>query len=246
MRLLILLAIVSLFVACKTTKNTEESTPTVSSDNTQLTPDDVVIKMKKGACFGSCPVYDLRIYNNRYVEYVGKRHTNKIGGHGKTLSKDAYKQLLKAFDDSDFFTFDEFYPSDIPDLPTCKITYQKGDLTKTIAGKRERPEAIHKLQHQLELIAESKDGWTVTDLETEAEPKFNRSKVIITIVQANQLPRWFSKMRQEYSVQILESLSDSNNKWLISYDTKDYTPAQFMEILNNDPMVGSAEFQQVE
>ena len=245
MRLLILLATICLFVACKTTKNAEESTPTVSVDNSQLTPDDVVIKMKKGACFGSCPVYDLRIYNNRYVEYIGKRHTNKIGGHGKTLSKDAYKKLIQAFDDSDFFTFEEFYASDIPDLPTCKITYQKGDLKKTIAGKRERPEAIHKLQYELELIADSKEGWIPLNLESEAEPKFNRSKVIISIVKANQLPRWFSKMRQEYSVQILESLSDSNDKWLISYDTKDYTPEQFMEILNNDPVVGSAEFQEV-
>ncbi len=233
---------------CKSTKNTSsDKADAVALDN-NVTPDDIVFSLKKGACFGSCPVYTLRIYNNLYTEFIGKKNTNKLGTHAKMISQSEFDDLTKKFEKSDFFSFDEVYESNISDLPSSTISYRKGELKKSITGKMERPEAVHKLQFALESIAESANGWELqrnSVTEDPKDPKFDRAKIIVEIAKANELARWFTKMRKEYGVQILKSLSGNNDTWLISYDTKEYTPESIMQILEADPVVKSAKFEQI-
>lgn len=249
MRIAIMLILVSLIaLGCKTTKDTVIEVETVVALDNNVTPDDIVFSLKKGGCYGSCPVYTLRIYKNLYTEFIGKKHTNKIGAFGKMISRTEYDALVKKFEDSDFFSFQEVYKSDIADLPLATISYQKGELKKTVVGKMERPEPVHKLQFALESIAEDKNGWeklrnSVT--EDPEDPKFDQAKIIVEIAVGNELARWFTKMRKEYGVQILKSLADNNDTWLISYNTKEYTPESIMAILENDPVVKSARFEEI-
>ena len=249
MRIAIIMILgILLAYGCKTTKETQEVVEEKVALDDNVTPDDIVFSLKKGGCYGSCPVYTLRIYNNQYTEFIGKQNTDKLGVFAKMIRKSEYDALVKKFDEAEFFAFDEVYESNIADLPLSTISYTKGELKKTIVGKMERPEVIHKLQFELENIAENKYGWeklrnSVT--EDPNDPKFDHAKVIVEIAVANALARWFTKMRKEHGVQILKSLSGNNDTWLISYNTKEYTPEKFMEILNNDPIVKSARFEEI-
>lgn len=249
MRIVVILVLVLILAyGCKTAKEASSQDDKALALDNKVTPDDIVFTLKKGGCYGSCPVYTMRIYNNMYTEFIGKSHTNKIGTHAKMLTKSEYEDLTNKFDSADFFSFDEVYESEIADLPSATITYQKGQLRKSVSGKMERPEAVHKLQFAMEAIAESATGWQLlrnSVTEDPEDPKFDQAKVIVEIARANELARWFTTMRKEYGVQILKSLTGNNDTWLISYDTKEYTPEKFMEILNNDPVVKSAKFEQV-
>jgi hypothetical protein len=248
-RIVVLLTLVAILASsCKSTKETKtDKTVAVALDN-NVTPDDIVFTLKKGACFGSCPEYTLRIYNNLYTEFIGKNNTNKIGTYAKMIGQSEYDDLVKKFEKADFFSFDETYESNISDLPSSTISYKKEELKKSVTGKMERPEAVHKLQFALESIAESANGWqqlrnSIT--EDPEDPKFDRARIVVEIAKANELARWFTKMRKEYGVQILKSLSGNNDTWLISYDTKEYTPERIMQILESDPVVKSAKFEQI-
>lgn len=249
MRLAVIIILgILLIYGCKTTKDTVVKEEAVVALDNNVTPDDIVFTLKKGGCYGSCPVYTLRIYKNQYTEFIGKKHTNKIGAFGKMISKSEFDALIKKFEDSNFISFDEVYESNIADLPLATISYQKGELKKTVVGKTERPEPVHKLQFALESIAESKAGWeklrnSIT--EDPEDPKFDQAKIIVEIAKGNELARWFTKMRKEYGVQILKSLSGNNDTWLISYNTKEYTPETIMEILQNDSVVASARFEEI-
>jgi len=251
MRFLLLIAGLILFtISCKTTKKAgEPEQEAVSTEllNENLSPDDLVFTLKKGGCYGTCPVYTLRIYNNKYAEFTGKKDTDKLGIHGKMISSATYKAVKKQFDESNFFEFQDVYESNIPDLPSATLAYQKDGKKKKVIGKRERPEALHKIQFTMEKIAEAKEGWQLVKSVEEMiadRPKIDKSKIVVKIAKGSEMARWFSKMRQEHGMQLLESLSANNDTWLIKFNPKEYEPEKFLELLRMDPVVGSAEFYQ--
>lgn len=247
MRILIFLSLILFAFSCKSTKDAANADDPNKEENKEIGPEDIVFMMKKGACFGTCPVYTLRIYNNRYTEFVGKKHTNLIGTHSKEISKEQYESLVTGFDEADFLNLEDAYQSNIPDLPAIKLSYHKDGTKKTIVGKRERPEVLHKLQFQLEKIVQE-EGWTkVSDNQEpeKKESKLDKSKVVVEIAKGNELARWFTEMRQQYSVQIIKSLSPTNDKWLIAFNPKEHNPETFLKLLNEDPVIKSAAFQVV-
>jgi len=236
-----LLLICLLAFACKSTKETITE-PESSEDN-------LIISMSKGACFGTCPVYTLDIHKGGFCTFHGRKNTKKKGKFAKKLSKEDYKNLVNAFKDSNFMEFEDHYESNIADLPSVSISYVEGGVKKSVLGKRERPEALHKLQFKLETIAESLDDWTLMEAPSEEElkkeePKLIKSEIILTTLGGPQLARWFDNMRQEYSVRIMKKLSDTSDMWLISYNKKRFSPEEMLSILQNDPFVKSAEFNQ--
>jgi len=243
MRILFLFIILIAISACKSTKEVVVSEEEIKQ--VKVNPEDLVYMLKKGPCFGSCPEYTLNIYKNRFAQFVGKRNTNRIGTHGKFLSKAEFEVVSSTFEKEDFFSYEDDYKSEITDLPTIKIAQQKGGKTKTISGKRERPEAIHRIQFRLEQVADNSEGWTFISEETgkEVELKTNKAQIVIDIAQGNQLARWFNKVKDEYGVQIIEKLSNNSDSWLITYNTKQHKAEDFLAYLKADPVVKSAAFK---
>lgn len=245
-RLLFLLALTSLGISCnKAAKELSVSAEDLS--NIQVTPEDLVFTLKKGGCFGTCPIYSFRIYDNRLAEFVGKNHTDKMGTYRKMISKNTLSELKQAFDDASFMDLQDFYESNIADLPTIKITYKKGKEQKTVAGKRERPEDVHKLQFRLEQIAESMNDWVKISDETGGmiEVKEDKSQIVIDIAKGNEMPRWFDDMREKFGLQILQRLSDNNDSWLVTYDSKDHNAEEVLKYFQASPVVRSAKFRQI-
>lgn len=221
-------------IACKTVKPVSE-----------LTEDDIKMTLRKGGCFGDCPVYTFNVYDGGHAEFIGQMNTSKVGTWHKTIDKESYKDLSSSFKESQFHSFEDFYESNIVDLPLITMSYNDGKSTKTIKGKRERPTELHRLQFKLEKIAESDDGWVLIDEELTKQsegPKFIKSQIILVLKHGNQLARWFNKMREEHGLRILKRLSSSDDAWLISYDTRKHNPDSMLEILRNDPNVKSADF----
>jgi hypothetical protein len=238
MKIHLFIAFIFLIASCKTTKEVSE-----------LTEDDIKLVLKKGSCFGECPVYTFNVYEGGYCEFIGKMNTNKIGTHSRQLEKGEYKTLIKEFKDSDFSTYKDMYESNIADLPLITMSYVEDGIMKTIKGKRERPEALHRLQFKLEKIAESKDGWVLLNEEVKEEskgPKFNKSQIVLELKHGSQLSRWFNDMRLQHGIRILKSLDDNEGKWLVSYNMNNYSPEDMIGILRNDPNVISADFALIE
>jgi hypothetical protein len=232
MRYLLLMSF-CLFMACSSSKKVSE-----------LTKEDIKIVMEKEGCFGTCPAYTFIVYTNGYCEFIGKKDTNKPGKHSVQLTKEKYKEIVQEFKNSGFFTFKDYYESKIPDLPTITISFTDKKLTKTIAGKRERPEEIHRLQFMLEQIAEALEGWIQLEGPIEDNtPKIDNSKIVLKLKNGAQLSRWFNFARQNYGIRILKQLDGANDIWVVSYNMNEYTPAKILDILKKDSNIESAEFQ---
>jgi len=242
MRILLGLLILLVIISCKSNKGL--SSHETVTEKRSMEKRDLAMSLKKGGCFGKCPVFHLNIYNNRYVEFLGKKHTDKQGTHVRNLDKETYKELVAAFEDAKFVTMEDHYDSNIPDLPLITISYNNGNQQKTVTGKRERPETVHKLQFLLEQIVELKSGWTYVSDETgdKKEQVIDKSKIVVNIASGSQLSRWFGQMKDKYGMQILQKLSDNSDTWLVGINPTLYNPDAVLEYLNSDPVVKSATF----
>ena len=118
-----------------------------------------LMELSKSACFGPCPNYILKIYNDRTVEFNGRNFTAVEGVHTATLSKEEFKSLIKKFEKADLNELADSYTDPmIPDLQVVRLNYSNGDYSKTIAKHTGEPENAEELVKELEKIALSQ-GW---------------------------------------------------------------------------------------
>lgn len=115
--------------------------------------------IKKGACYGKCPTYELTINTDGSMVFVGERFVEKEGRHTKSISIEEVNKLGNTFKDAGFFTMEDTYDGNVTDLPTVIIQCSEGETTKRIKSRFDSPEKLDELQKKLEAIAES-DGWT--------------------------------------------------------------------------------------
>lgn len=218
--------------------------------------EDFKISMKKGSCFGSCPVYKLEINKNGLATFTGERFTDKFGEHTLELDSRKMEEVTAAFDNSDLAQYKDVYESSIQDLPTITLSYTNEGNTKTIVGKRERPAPVRNLQKLLEDIVKM-EGWVPTDPtnveETEEEqeetdeeaeedePEIIENEFIIKFKNGTWLSRWV-KDYNAYGLRVSKPLSDDQMTWLVRYKKDTIEPEAFMAKLQSDSAIESVEY----
>ncbi|MEM9549416.1 MAG: DUF6438 domain-containing protein, partial [Bacteroidota bacterium] len=70
-----LLLTLNFLFSCKSAKTLEN-----------FTDEDLRFSLSKGVCFGSCPVYELKVYHGGYATFLGIQNTDRIGLYEKTIS----------------------------------------------------------------------------------------------------------------------------------------------------------------
>lgn len=117
-----------------------------------------VFILKKTACYGTCPVYELKIYNNRIATLHAEEFLDIQGAYFTKIDKEIYNALIEDFSKSAFFDFKNEYIHNISDLPTTYITFRE----KTIKDYYGSPEQLKELERTLaSLVDELK--WKKSD-----------------------------------------------------------------------------------
>jgi len=93
MKLLYVIIVGLVFLSCINTKKNISSTaaPAQYQFENVSENDSLFASIRKGACFGQCPVYSMDIYNDGTVIYNGKNFVDKKGKH---ILKLEYSELL--------------------------------------------------------------------------------------------------------------------------------------------------------
>ncbi len=234
MKNLFVIALISIFVfgACSTVK--------MESDPQKASP---VIVYSKGPCFGKCPIFTMTIYNTGLVKYNGRRYTSKNGKHEKTLDKKTYTDLVKSFRKNRFWRFDDTYGMDLVDAPTTTISFSDEDKVKTIKGKSQFPEKLKELMIKLDTLANSKDGWLMTEKPNIVERgvEIIENQIIVKSGEGMIMSRWLQKYKK-YGVRLMKRIGDSNEYWLIRFDKNKINPKEMLKMIQDDKFVSEAEF----
>ena len=118
----------------------------------------VIFSLDKKSGRGIVPTYNLKIYDNGKAVFEGIKNTEKLGEYQKQLTEEEMEVLKKAFQEANFFNFEDEYTSMITDLPTTYIMYSEDKRSKRIRDYHGAPASLKELEKLLENIADS-EGW---------------------------------------------------------------------------------------
>jgi hypothetical protein len=106
---------------------------------------DVVASIKKTACYGLCPVFEIKIFSNGLALYNGEKHTTRLGLYEAYLLQSEIDDLMAKADTVNFFQLASAYPSEgrsLNDLPNTVTYLKKESQEKEIVNNHGAPRAL--------------------------------------------------------------------------------------------------------
>lgn len=96
----------------------------------------LLVSLSRNPCYGTCPVYQIRIFTDGNFIYEGRQHAPLAGLFCGKLPGYEMKRLVKVLERANFVQLDNSYPSQdiVPaDIPSIDISYYTGNnASKTI------------------------------------------------------------------------------------------------------------------
>lgn len=118
--------------------------------------DFFLLSMERTTCFGSCPSYQLIIYDTGIVVYNGKYFVDSMGYFYGYLSLKEIEKIKKKANAIHFFELEDRYPmnTDIVDLPaTITILNMNGQAKKIINKNYETPPALIQFENLIDSLS---------------------------------------------------------------------------------------------
>ncbi len=133
-----------------------------SADAKDLTPLTQVISLSKTPCYGTCPVFTLKIYNTGLAVLDGQKYVKRIGLFEMMLTADEVTSLMQSCDDAELFSMKDDYSERVMDLPTTTLVYSPEGKTKKIRGNMKFPEGFKNVVKEcMDLLDD--DRWTLKE-----------------------------------------------------------------------------------
>lgn len=132
----------------------------VKADEIKSTP---VITLERTACFGTCPVYTVNIFEDGTVIYEGDRFVSVTGMQTGKIPSETVAAMVAAFKDAGYFDWNEAYDTQmVSDLPTVITSVMSADTTQRIIhymGDSTTPLALSFLEQWIDEMTNS-SLWT--------------------------------------------------------------------------------------
>ena len=138
-----------------TTDEKEEEVPIKEVPNEELNQVYLVASLSKTPCYGNCPVFEVRIFSDGKVEFVGRKNVNLIGQFQAHANQEFIEQIKSAARAINYMKLEDSYPKSgkkILDLPNT-ISYVRMDhKEKMIRNNHLAPNALRSFEKKLEAM----------------------------------------------------------------------------------------------
>lgn len=139
--------------ACKSQKKTSNSEQNQHSAIAISQP-KIIFTLATTACYGTCPVFEMSVFENDSLVYNGENHVKVKGQISKKLAKGTVEKLQKQFRNANFFELKNVYEMNVSDLPTTYISFTDNEKTKKIKDYAGSPETLKQLEALLRALVE--------------------------------------------------------------------------------------------
>ena len=136
-----------------------------SSAPTQPDYSNIVITLERTVCFGFCPAYKITVYGDGRVEYDGQQFVDITGKQTTTLTADQVKELIVAFEQTDYFNLKDEYIALVTDIPSTITSVTWNGQTKTIVDyggcdfdygdQAKPPQALCDFEQKIDMLTNS-------------------------------------------------------------------------------------------
>ena len=157
-QIIFLIGLSALLIACGTGKNAEQTTPSPSVETSSSVINDsehqivfedlaegdsLFASIRKTWCYGTCPVYEMRIYNSGYTEFDGQVNVEMIGLHSAFLRKEDMIKFIDIANEIKFMEMEDVYDNPgLTDLPSTTTTIVLAGKRKTVRRRVNYPQEL--------------------------------------------------------------------------------------------------------
>lgn len=147
--------------ACAQTKNTTTVVKTEKPAAPVANAYDWV-EISRGACYGRCPIYTVRVLPDGLVQYYGKRFVTFEGTYEKQYAPQEVAEIFSNLQTYRVDTTKDNYNVPIADLPTLTFSYNHNGQKRTINNAQFGPGLFAALAEQIDRVAKVDESWTKT------------------------------------------------------------------------------------
>jgi len=152
---LIPIIIISL-IACAQTKK--------SAKSTAKKMDIEYVMMRRTACFGKCPIYNIELYKDGRIKYTGLRFVKDSGVYEKNIGAAAAEKIFDKMRAYRIDTCSEKYNMNITDLPGIYFNYTMNNEERKIINANFGPSFLRRLAEDIDVLgADNHTGWKKND-----------------------------------------------------------------------------------
>lgn len=119
-------------------------------------PDTAFVSLQRTACYGTCPMYTVRVYGSGRVEFAGERFTCGAGPASATVDRASAQRLLNGLAGAGFDRLPDFTRVDRTDAPTTNIEFSNGGRSHKVAhylGMRDAPPLVDAIEHAIDRVS---------------------------------------------------------------------------------------------
>ena len=114
----------------------------------------VLFELTKGGCYGTCPIYNISIDENRQIKYEGKRFVDPLGTYNWIMNEKDFNTLKALIDKK--FKADYTHNMEVLDLPITRLNIKNKHHVKFKGGY---PIEFKKELEQIEMLLLKNANW---------------------------------------------------------------------------------------
>lgn len=159
----VLLVLAAIVVACNrktaTTENAIITSPTQSASSDSGRPSAQepakdayqVAGYQKTACFGKCPVYQVKFFSDGKVTWYGQLNVERQGWHEARVDEKLLREIKDKSHELKFWDLSNNYPigQRVVDLPSTVTYVRAGDMEKTVVDTHQGPAELLQFEEYL-------------------------------------------------------------------------------------------------
>ena len=124
-------------------------------------PQDTALALERTACYGTCPVYEVALYDDGEVAFSGIEHVERRGLRRYWVDPAEVRSLVAAFE-ADFFAIPDPIPCEAPvmDVPGTRTALRLGGRAKRVddlgcGSEWPGAERLEALAREIDRVAET-------------------------------------------------------------------------------------------
>ena len=118
-----------------------------------------LIKMKRTACYGRCPQYEISIYNNGLIKYNGKAFVDRLSCFQAVLNANIIMEIKLHLESINFFQLDTAYISAVTDIPSVITEVNFDNKRHRIVDRLNGPRELKKIYSLIDSVYANVPEW---------------------------------------------------------------------------------------
>ena len=227
-------------IACKSAKvNTDNIekhvTPSIkpSNANTKL------VSISKGACYGSCPIYSMTVFEDGSCKFHGKRFCKKLGPFIGSISAQELATLNQKISVLKLSEYPDKIESLISDFPSTEITVFSDSNVKSVWWRDNEPKELSELSTFLDKFRTDMN-WEF-DVNAPMQPGTIENQILVELksgIKATEFVNDYS----DFALKINKELTPKENYWLFEFDNSKISGGEMLKLIYKSEKINNAEF----